>query len=101
MIMLHLETVSLDVIHVLAVVIRAMMYIAGVIYLLVVEAAELEMEYNVQIMLNCLSNIVNCKFGNQCIYYNLHKNRSLYSLHKYYRLYKKHNLHKVKNQLGN
>ena len=54
------------------------------------------MEYNVQIMLNYLNNIVNCKFDNQCIYYNLHKynnlhmNNKLYSHNSYYNL---HNLH--------
>ena len=62
--MLHLENVSLDVIDVLVVAIHAMMYIVGVICLLVVVAAELEMEYNAQIMLNYLSSIVNYKFGN-------------------------------------
>ena len=33
---------------------------------------------------NCLSNIVNYKFGNQCIYCNLHKNRNLRKQHKLY-----------------
>ena len=47
-----------------------MMYIIGVIYLLVVAAAELETEYNVQIMLNYLNNIVSYKFGNLYIYCN-------------------------------
>ena len=78
MIMLHLENVSLDVIHVLAVVIRAMMYIAGVICLLVVAAAELETEYNVQIMLNYLSSIVSCKFDNQYIYCSYHNHGNQY-----------------------
>ena len=65
MVVLHLENVSLDVIDVLVVAIHAMMYIVGVIGLLVVVvAAELETEYNVQIMLNYLSSIVNYKFGN-------------------------------------
>ena len=64
-VVLHLENVSLDVIDVLVVAIHAMMYIVGVIGLLVVVvAAELETEYNVQIMLNYLSSIVNYKFGN-------------------------------------
>ena len=73
MIVLHLENVSLDVIDVLVVAIHAMMYIVGVICLLVVvEAAELEMEYNAQIMLNYLNNIVNYKFDSQCIYYIYH-----------------------------
>ena len=65
MVVLHLENVSLDVIDVLVVAIHAMMYIVGVTGLLVVVvAAELETEYNVQIMLNYLSSIVNYKFGN-------------------------------------
>ena len=54
-----------------------------------------------KLFINCLNNIVNYKFDNQYIYYNLHKNHNLYSLHKYYSLYKQHNLYKVKNQLGN
>ena len=46
-----------------------MMYIVGANYLLlVVVVAELEMEYSVQIMLNYLNNIVNYKFGKQCIH---------------------------------
>ena len=52
----------------------AMMYIVGATGLLViVEAAELEMEINAQVLLNYLNNIVNCKFDNQCIYYNYYK----------------------------
>ena len=73
MMMLHLENVSLDVIDVLVVAIHAMMYIIGVIYLLVVTAAELETEYNVQIMLNYLNSIVSYKFDSLCIYYNYYK----------------------------
>ena len=49
-----------------------MMYIVSVIGLLVImEAAELEMEI-VNNMLNYLNSIVNYKFDNQCIYCNLH-----------------------------
>ena len=73
MVVLHLENVSLDVIDVLVVAIHAMMYIVGANYLLlVVVAAELKMEYSVQIMLNYLNNIVNYKFDSQCIYYIYH-----------------------------
>lgn len=103
--MLHLENVHLDAMHVIAVAIHVMMYIVGVIcLLLVVEAAELEMEYNVQIMLNYLNNIANCKFGNQCIYCNLHKkhnlrmNNKLYNHNSYYNLHKAHSLNKELNQ---
>ena len=56
---------------VLAVILNAMiamMYITGVIGLLVLmEAAELEMEI-VNNIPNYLNSIVNYKFGNQCIY---------------------------------
>ena len=68
------------------------------------EAAELEMEYNVQIMLNYLKSIVNYKFGNQYIYCYLHKYYKLYSLHKhdnhnsYYSLRKVGNLNMDLNQ---
>ena len=85
MVVLHLENVSLDVIDVLVVAIHAMMYIVGANYLLlVVVAAELEMEYNAQIMLNYLNNIVNYKFDSQCIYYNLRKYSNLHMHNKLY-----------------
>ena len=62
----------------------AMMYIVGAVGLLVVvEAVELEMEI-VNNMPNYLNNIVNYKFGNQCIYCNLHKNSNLRMHNKLY-----------------
>ena len=69
-VVLHMENVSLDVIHVLVVAMHAMMYVVGAIGLLlvVVIVAELEMENSVQIMLNYLNNIVYYKFDSQCIY---------------------------------
>ena len=58
-------------IFVIVVVIHAMMYIIFVFFiLLVLINATLEMEYNAQIMLNYLNNIVSYKFGSQCIYYS-------------------------------
>ena len=66
--------VILDALDVMIIVIHAMMYIADAIGLLVVvEAVELEMENSVQIGFYYLNNIVNYKFGNQCIYCNYHK----------------------------
>ena len=63
--------VAMDV---MVIVIHAMMYIVGAIGLqVVVVVAELEMENSVQIGFNYLNNIVNYKFGNQCIYCNYHK----------------------------
>ena len=63
-----------------------MMYIVGHViglqHLLEV-AAELVMVI-VKHITNCLNSIVNYKFGNQCIYCNLHKNRNL---RKHYNLY--------------
>ena len=84
MVALHLENVSLDVIHVLAVAIHVMIYTVGAnCLLLVVVAAMLEMETNVQVMLKYLNNIhyyknniyKNSLHSFQCIHYsysNLH-----------------------------
>ena len=57
------------VIFVLAVVMIAMMYIAGVIGLLVfMEAVELETVNNAQVLFNYLKNIANYKFDSLYIY---------------------------------
>ena len=75
--------VMIVALNVMVIVIHAMMYIVGAIGLLVVVVvAELEMENNVQIGFNYLNNIVNYKFGNQCIYskhYKLYNHNSLHS----------------------
>ena len=58
-------------IFVIVVVILVMIYLIVVFgLLLVLIFATLEMEYNAQIMLNYLNNIVSYKFGSQCIYYS-------------------------------
>ena len=56
---------------VIVVAIHVMMYIIFVFSLLLILIAMLVMEYNVQIMFNYLNNIVNYKFGNQCIRYKI------------------------------
>ena len=58
LIAMAVQHVIIDVHYVMVVVMNAMMYIVGVnCLLLITEAAELEMEYNAQIMLNYLNNI--------------------------------------------
>ena len=63
----------------------AMMYIVGAIGVqVVVVVAELEMELEiVNNMPNYLNNIVNYKFGNQCIYSNHHKEHTHNNLHSF------------------
>ena len=72
--------------NVMIVVMNAMMYIVGVnCLLLITEAAELEMEYNVQIMLNYLKSIHYYKYN---IYKSIQHNFqcSHYSCNSYHNL---------------
>ena len=76
--------VMIVALNVMVIVIHAMMYIVGAIGLqVVVVVAELEIENSIQIGFNYLNNIVNYKFGNQCIYSNHHKEHTHNTLYSF------------------